>query len=130
MNFRRTPTLKSFLPIALLLMIIGWGGLVLVISQSLPTLGPRWLFFFFSVLAVTGTFLPFTAYLNRRFPATPAVSESAVLREALLVGIFVTTLSWMQLNRALTVPIALILAIGFMLLDWLIRMREQSRWEP
>jgi len=130
MRFRRTPAFNSLLPAALLLMFVGWGGLMLVISQTLPTLGPRWLFFFFSVLAITGTTLPISTYLNLRFPTTPAVSGSTVLREALFVGIFVTTLSWLQLNRALTVPIAFILAIGFMLLEWLIRLREQSRWEP
>ena len=130
MRAHRKPTYKSLLPAALLMALFGWGGLIIVISQTLPTLGPRWLFFFFSVLAITGTVLPIAAYLNLRFPAAPAVNESTVLREALFMGIFITTLTWLQLNRASSAPIALILAIGFVVIDWLIRMREQSRWEP
>lgn len=130
MNSRKSPTLNSFLPTALVLILVGWGGLFLVIYQMLPTLGPRWLFFFFTVLAITGTILPIIAYLNQRFPATPAISPSTVLREALLAGIFAPTLAWLQLNRALTIPIAIMLFIGFVLLEWFIRLREQSRWEP
>lgn len=130
MSKRHLSTYKPLIPVALLLMLLGWGGLALIISQTLPNLGPRWLFFFFSVLAVTGTVLPIAAYLNLRFPAANAVSASTVLREAIFAGIFLTTLTWLQLNRGLSAPIALILAIGFVLLDWLMRVREQSRWQP
>jgi hypothetical protein len=52
-----------------------------------------------------------------------------VLREALLVGIYIPTLMWLQLGRALTPPLALVLAVGFLVVEWLIRLREQSRWE-
>ena len=121
---------KSFVLTALLLILIGGGGLTLVIYQTLPSLGPRWFFFFFIVLAVTGVILPIAAFLNRRFPITPAVSKTTVLREAILIGIFVPTLTWLQLNRALSVSIFIILVIGFVLLEWFLRLREQSRWKP
>jgi hypothetical protein len=130
MKTHQPPTAKSFIPTALLLILIGGGGFILVLYQTLPTLGPRWLFFFFTVLAVTGLILPIAAYLNRRFPASPAVSNSTILREAILAGIFAPTLAWLQLNRALTGSVAIILAIGFVLLEWFIRLREQSRWKP
>ena len=130
MNDHPTPTIKSFMPTALLLILIGGGGLMVVINQTLPSLGPRWLFFFFTVIAVTGVILPIAAFLNKRFPTTPAVSKSTVLREAILVGIFVPTLAWLQLNRALTGSLLIILGLGFGLLEWFIRLREQSRWKP
>jgi hypothetical protein len=130
MNNHPSPTIKSFMPTAILLILIGGGGLMLVINQTLPSLGPRWLFFFFTVLAVTGIILPIAAFLNRRFATTQAVSKSTVLREAILAGIFVPTLAWLQLNRALTVSLLIILVIGFVLLEWFIRLREQSRWKP
>ncbi|MBE9524908.1 MAG: hypothetical protein IMY76_07395 [Chloroflexi bacterium] len=130
MSNHPNPTIKSFIPTAMLLILMGGGGLMLVLSQTLPSLGPRWLFFFFTVLAVTGIILPIAAFLNRRFPTTPAVSKSTVLREAIFAGIFVPTLAWLQLNRALTGSLLIILVIGFVLLEWFMRLREQSRWKP
>jgi hypothetical protein len=121
---------KALLPTALLLSLSGWGGLAAVVMLTLPRLGPRWLFFFFSVLAVSGTVLPIMAFLNRRFPTIPPATRVTVLREASLAGIYISTLAWLQLGRALVVPLAIVLALGFVLLEWLIRLRERSRWEP
>jgi len=130
MQTRRSPTVLSFLPTVILLSIIGWGGLVYLVVYTMPTLGPRWLFFFFGVLALTGTALPIVAFLNRRFPSHPPATRMTVLREALWFGIYVPTLSWLQLGRALTPALAILLAIGFGLIEWLLRLREKSRWEP
>ncbi len=130
MNYQSNLSVKSFLPASCLLIVIGWGGVVAVVMVMLPTLGPRWLFFFLSVLAVTGTALPVVAFLNRRFPSTPPATKGAVLREAILVGIYVPTLAWLQLGRALTFPLALVIAVGLLALEWLLRLRENSRWEP
>ncbi|MBG7610087.1 MAG: hypothetical protein IZT55_04390 [Anaerolineae bacterium] len=130
MENNHPPSVKIFLPTAFLLTLIGGGGLILVLFQTLPSLGPRWLFFFFTVLAVTGIILPIAAFLNRRFPITPPVSKSTILREAILAGIYVPTLAWLQLNRALTISISFIIFIGFVLLEWFLRLREHSRWKP
>ena len=101
-----------------------------MVMYTLPTLGPRWLFFFFLVCAVTGAGLPVTAYLNWRFPTTPPANQGVVLREALWGGIYVAVLAWLQLGRALTSPLALLLALGMTGLEWLLRLREHSRWSP
>jgi hypothetical protein len=68
MKSNAPPRVANFLPASIFLFIIGWGGLIALVVSTLPTVGPRWLFFFLCVLAVTGTMLPITAFLNRRFP--------------------------------------------------------------
>jgi hypothetical protein len=130
MNKQYHPAVIYFLPTAIILCVIGWGGLFLLLINTLPTLGPRWLFFFFGVLALTGTVLPVMAFLNRRFPSQPPATRMTILRQALWFGIYVPTLAWLQLGRALTPALAFLLAIGFFLIEWLLRLREKSRWEP
>jgi hypothetical protein len=125
-----SPSFRSTLPAALILASTGWLGLFYLFFGTLPTLGPRWLFFFLSVLAVTGTFLPVAAFLNRRFPTEPPATLSTVLREASLPGICFATLAWLQLGRVLTLPLGLLLAAGLVLVEFLIRLREKGRWEP
>jgi hypothetical protein len=110
--------------------MIGWAGLIYLFFFTLPTLWPRWLFFFLSVLAVAGMSLPITAFLNRRFPTQPVANANTILREAALVGIYFATLAWLQLGRVLTLPLVLLLAFGLGLVEFLIRLREKSRWEP
>lgn len=125
-----TPTVRSTLPAAILLAFIGWLGLVYLVVNTLPTLGPRWLFFFFTVLAVSGISLPLVTFLNRRFPTQPVAGRSIIVREASLVGIFFATLAWFQLGRVLTWGLGLLLAAGLVLVEFLLRLREKSRWDP
>jgi hypothetical protein len=122
--------IKAFLPSALFLFITGWGGLIILLIYTLPTVGPRWLFFFLLVLAVTGTMLPITAFLNRRFPSTPPPTPTVVVRQALWFGIFITTLTWLQIGRVLTPVLVILLAIGLVLIEFLLRLSERSQWKP
>ena len=101
-----------------------------MVYLTLPTVGPRWLFFFMGVLALTGSALPFLAFLNRRFPSTPPATSGVILRQSLWVGIYGTTLAWLQIGRVLTLPMALVLAIGLVIIEWLMRLRERSQWKP
>ncbi len=121
---------KVFIPTALGMAIIGWGGLIYLIFFTLPTLGPRWLFFFLLVLALTGSFMPLTAFLNVRFVSKPPASISVIVREALMVGIYFPTLAWLQIGRVLNPGLAIILAIGLITLEWALRLRDRSRWNP
>jgi hypothetical protein len=82
------------------------------------------------VLAISGILLPVAAFLNRRFPTQPPATLNAVIREAALVGIYFSALAWLQLGRVLTMPVVLLLALGLVLIEFLIRLREKSRWEP
>jgi len=125
-----SPSIKSVLPAAILLAVIGWGGLAAVVFFTLPTVGPRWLFFFLGVLALTGSVLPGVTFLNRRFPSVPPVGAGVVVRQAVWVGIYGATLAWLQIGRVLTGSMALVLALGLVIIEWLLRLREKSAWRP
>lgn len=96
----------------------------------MPTVGPRWLFFFLWVLALTGTALPGVAFLNRRFPTVPPATSGIIIREAIWVGLYGATLAWLQLGRVLNLALAVLLASGFIAIEILVRLRERSQWEP
>lgn len=130
MQTHASPAVSRFVPAAFILALVGWAGLLYLFFFTLPTLGPRWLFFFLSVLALTGSFLPAVAYLNRRFPSTPPPTPVIILRQSLWIGIYGPTLAWLQIGRVLSPLLALLLAIGFVLVEWLLRMREKSQWKP
>jgi hypothetical protein len=106
---------------AIILAAIGWLGLVLLLSGTRPTVGPRWLFFFLWTLAASGTSLPFVWLLNRRFSRRHPASQAAMLRESLLVGLYAGLLAWLQINRSLNLPLALLLATGLLAIEWLLR---------
>jgi hypothetical protein len=112
------------------LLISGWGGLGALVYYAPPTVWPRWLFFFFAVLAVTGTALPFVAFLNRRFPSIPPAVPGVVVRQAIWVGIYLPTLAWLQIPRVLTLAQVILLGIAFITIESLLRLRERSQWIP
>jgi hypothetical protein len=129
MKLNTSPRVANFLPASIFLFIFGWGGLVTLVLTTLPTVGPRWLFFFLCVLAVTGTTLPITAFLNRRFPSTPPPTYMVVVRQALWFAIYVSTLIWLQMGRVLNPALAILLAIGLGLIEFLLRLSEKSQWK-
>jgi len=130
MESSMTPPVRTFLPAAFVLCLIGWGGLIYLVFFTVPTVGPRWLFFFLGVLAITGTALPAVAFLNRRFPTVPPATPGMVIREAIWVGLYLTTLAWLQLGRVLNLALAFLLAVGFIAIEILVRLRERSQWKP
>jgi len=116
---------------AALLAAIGWIGLILLVNAALPTIGPRWLFFAFLTTAATGTALPFVWLLHRRFDrAAAGAHPSVLLRQAMLLGLYVSLCAWLQINRSLGLGLALAIAAGFAAIEGLIRLIEGSRWRP
>lgn len=122
--------LRYYLPAALILILIGAGGLYLVMTSMLPTIGPRWLFFFFLLLLVSGFFLPVTWFFNRRFPSEPPAGPQIIVRQAVWFGLYAALLSWLQIGRVLTLPLGAIMGIALVLIEFLIRIWERSRWKP
>ncbi|HEY9087157.1 MAG TPA: hypothetical protein VIO36_03230 [Anaerolineaceae bacterium] len=122
-----------FLPIFLVgvfLALVGWGGLVLLILTTLPTIVPRWLFFFLLTLAASGTALPIIAFLHRRFPSDPPAETGVIVREAVLAGVFADLAAWLQLGKVLNAPLAGFLAAGILVIEILLRMYERTRFKP
>jgi hypothetical protein len=113
---------------AIVLAGVGWYGLYLVMTNSLPTLGPRWLFFFLWVSATTGTALPFVWLLNKRFRATAPAPPRVLLREGIIVGLFASICLWLQLNRMLNLTLAILLGMGLFAIEWLLRIVERNSW--
>lgn len=130
MNLRPSQSPSSYIPAALLLALIGWGGLAMLILFTLPTVFPRWLFFFLSVVAFSGTVMPFIAYLSYRFPSKVPVNPGVIFRQSAWVGVYGATLIWLQIGRILSLSLAFLLAFGFVVIEWLLRLRERSRWSP
>jgi hypothetical protein len=115
---------------AVILAIFGWYGLFILMNTSLPELGPRWLFYVLWTSATTGTSLPFLWLLNRRFRASYPAPPKVLLREGLFIGLYAATCLWLQLNRMLTLTLALLLAIGLFAIEWLLRLIERSARRP
>lgn len=125
-----TPKFKSFGLPALTLAIIGWGGLYLVITQTLPFVWSRWGFFVLLLMALTGTALPIVFYLHQRFPEDPPADANVIIRQAMWVGVYGATLAWLQLGRLVTLYVILGLAGGLIAAEYFIRIREKANRRP
>jgi len=104
-------------------------GLYFLINYTLPTLAPRWAFFFLATLALSGTALPLVYFLHRRF-SKDFPPANVIVRQALWVGIYGATLAWLQLGRVANLSIVIGLALGFIAIESLIRLREKAQWTP
>lgn len=130
MKSKKLPSFWIFLWISLFLSLVGLGGLFYLLLETQPYLGPRWLFFFCLMVALSGLALPVTYFFNRRFPTEPPADSGVVLRQAMWFGVYGCTLAWLQLGRVLTPGLAMVLAAGLMLVEFLLRLGERSLWAP
>ena len=111
------------------LMFVGWGGMLALLLFTVPTVDARWMFFVLALSALTGTAIPFIIFLSRRFGKTP-ISVNILMRRAIWVGVIGCILAWLQLGRALTWNIALLIVSVIVAIEWLIEIRERSLWNP
>ncbi|OJX47319.1 MAG: hypothetical protein BGO78_17800 [Chloroflexi bacterium 44-23] len=130
MKTQSYPKLKNILITTAFLAAVGWLGLYFLFQYTTPLLGPRWLFFFLFMVALSGTSLPIVYFFNLRFISSPPANAIVLIRQAIWVGLFFDLLAWLQLGRILNPVLALILAIGILVVENLIRMAEISRWRP
>ncbi len=126
------PSFRQYIISALFLMLVGWGGLALMILvfNMPPFVWARWGFFALWLIALTGTALPIAYFLNLRFPSDPAAEPRAIVRQALWVGVYGATLAWLQLGHLVSMWVWMGLAAGLIGIEYLIRLRERSRWKP
>jgi hypothetical protein len=113
---------------SLVLTGLGGFGLFFIFLFLEPTLGPRWLFFFFLTLAAAGIALPLVYLVQRRL-AKQYVPSRILVREAILFSIFIDLLAWMQIGRIISNLIILILAGGLILLEVFLRMAEKATFK-
>jgi hypothetical protein len=126
-----TPSLPpdhiGLLVAAVVMMIVGWGGLYRLVSTTLPRIGGElWLFFILLLVAITGTAVPIVRYLNVRFtPMDVDVPPGGVIvRQSIWIGLFVVTCSWLQIPRALSLPLALFIVLVLVVVEVFLRSRE------
>jgi hypothetical protein len=126
------PTFRQYLFSTLFLMAVGWGGLALMILvfNEPPLVWARWGFFALWFIALTGTALPIMYLFNLRFVSEPLVEAHAIVRQALWVGVYGSTLAWLQIGHLVTLWVWMGLAGGLIAIEYLIRLRERSRWQP
>ena len=113
---------------ALLMAVSGWWGLFILVTQTIPRVGQRWLFFMILQIAITGTLLPLVRYINVRF--TPIDHEvppgGVIVRQSMWVALFIVICAWLQIPRVLTWSIAFFLAIVFLVIEIFLRIRERQ----
>ena len=125
-----SPSVRSIIPLSMVLAIPGFFWLIYLMTSTLPDLGNRWMFFAAAVLAISGLSLPLVTYLNRIVqPFGPANFES-VVRESTMIGVYAGILLWLNKSQVLSAGLALILGIGIVLVELLVRLRNRSRWHP
>ena len=130
MEETRSPSVRSFFPLTFFLAVPGWILLIYLMTQTLPNLGNRWMFFAAAVIAVTGTAVPLVAYLNRIIkPFGPATFEM-IVRESTFIGVYAGILIWLNKGQVLTYGLTIILGIGLIIVELLIRLRTRSEWHP
>ena len=124
------PSFRQYLFSFIFLMITGWGGLALLIFyfEVPPLVWARWGFFALWFIALSGTSLPITYFLNLRFPSNPPAESNAIVRQAMWVGFYGATLAWLQLGHLITLWAWMGLAGGLIAIESLIRWRERARW--
>ena len=122
------PPFGKILISSIFLTILGGGGLAFIFIFYEPTLGPRWMFFFFLTIIGSGIALPISYLIQRRF-ANQVVLSKVLIREAIFFGVFLALIAWLQLGRILTNLIIIIISIGFILLEMLLRMAEKATFK-
>ena len=129
-NTTRLPSFSGVLTASLILTVTGGIGLLFLVVFTLPTLGPRWLLFFLITLVFSGIALPVAHYLHRRFPSVPPANAAVLVREALFAGAYVDLILWLQFGRVFNFALAIFIAIGLAVVEFLIRLRERTRFSP
>ena len=130
MELRLNSSFRPYIISTISLFIIGWGSAAFAVFTLTPTVWARWLLFFGGTLGLTSVALPATWFLNLRFPSEPPAGVAIIMRQAMWVGVYGALITWLQQERLVTFWTGLGLAVGLVAIEYLIRMRENARWQP
>jgi hypothetical protein len=130
MEIRSNSSFRPYIASTISLFLIGWGCAVFAVMTLTPTVWARWLLFFGCTLGLTSLALPVTWFLNLRFPSDPPAGAAVIMRQAIWFGVYGALLTWLQQERLVTLWSGLGLAAGLGAIEYLVRMRENARWQP
>ena len=130
MEYNPYSSFRPYIASAIILFVLGWGSAVFSVISLTPTVWARWLFFFGGTLGLISLALPAAWFLNLRFPSEPPAGPTVIIRQATWVGVFGALLTWLQQERLVTVWTTLGLIAGLCAIEYLVRLRERSRWQP
>jgi hypothetical protein len=128
MDTKQLPPFRPVLITSLILFGIGAVGLTLIFLLTLPTLGPRWLLYFLTPFLICGLVLPLAWLVNRRLANRFPPSGSILLREIVMLGLYVDIIVWLQFGKVLSFALAVFLLAGIILIEILLRWRERNRF--
>ena len=123
----KTPKPGAYFLLITILLAVGAGGLIYLGLSTEPSLGPRWMFFFFLMFFGTGLALPISILFNHRFPSDPPVGENVIYREALLFGGFITLWAWLSHGRLNSAGLTAIIFFGFAAVEVFTRLWEKGK---
>ncbi|MDE2635116.1 MAG: hypothetical protein OXI30_02025 [Chloroflexota bacterium] len=118
---------RGVLLAAIVMAIVGWGGLAHLVVNTRPRIGGEiWLFFIFLQIAVTGSAIPVMRLASLRLARAQAGAPQTgvIVRRSVWIGIIAVTCAWLLIPRYLTLPILLILALLFLVIEIFLRNRE------
>jgi len=125
-----SPSFRPLMFPSLIMMLMGWGGIAILVFLTEPLIWMRWAVFALLFLALTGTCLPVIYLFHLRFPTDPPAGSHVIVRQAQWVGVYGLVLLWLRWGNLLTMWVTLGLAGGLLAIEWLIRLRERSLWQP
>lgn len=74
--------------------------------------------------------MPGLVFVNKILQLKKPISFETVIREAMLVGVYGAILLWLNKGQVLSTGLALVIALGMIMAELLIRLRKESRWHP
>lgn len=108
---------------------VGWPALFWLVTNTLPTVPNRWLFFALLFMNLSSTALPVIYALHRRL-GRGQPPGGVLLRQAMWVGIYGAACAWLMIPRLLSIPTAVVVAVALILVEALLRLRERIGWQP
>jgi O-antigen/teichoic acid export membrane protein len=124
---------QQILPLLLfsgILTLTAVTGLGLIFIYLPPTIGPRWLFFFFLFVAIASVSLPLFLLINQRLEQNRNISFAPAIREALELAFFVNLIIWLKFGRVLDAVTGVLIFAVILAIEFFIRMIERSRFSP
>lgn len=118
---------RGLLLAALVMFVVGWGGLIYLIASARPRIGGEiWLFFILLQIAVTGTAIPPVRFITGRLAQADGGQPmtAVIVRRSVWIGMIAVICAWLLIPRYLSLPVLFILVVLFVVVEVFLRNRE------